>query len=527
MLFTKTFCRAGSLVYIVPTGLLVTLHYDVHGGLSSITTGFDGTDELSDVFFDQVSKSGVVPCVINARGGTTKIWGVFHSDLFTNPSAALPIGEYNRIIEDISKGGCSKYHFYIGNVQSGAAPIINPTALNTWARTNKFTPLPTWLVPMDADDSILKTYIQTTRNFPFTYPLISGFIVYQDVGNPYYQPTLLRECLVTKVRTIVDECGYVKYEVTYADGDTDYTMVIHYSDAVRFNIQKGTQIIFANDTVVWSDSINSITPKRPLERTIACKSCGKLLNVPMSGPMTCTDPHCTSVLYPRITRFCNVLGLECLTKTTVDKHIHSGNLTTLSDLLLLPTYQRLTINKPLCDIIFATISGDVGLDKQWLFKLCSTCNNNYKTIKYYLDNPNKMYTELSFAVPRRLVQWLSDPQNLIELDTIVNSEQVDTSISLRTIKFDGPPIFRDKTIYITGVFRHGTTEDIIGILSSYGATVVTEFDQFVQCVLIGDIKDGIDGNAIQSANAFGITILEESTFFNRYDIDSDLEKYLA
>ena len=33
MLFTKTFCNAGSLVYIVPTGLLVTLRYDAHGTL--------------------------------------------------------------------------------------------------------------------------------------------------------------------------------------------------------------------------------------------------------------------------------------------------------------------------------------------------------------------------------------------------------------------------------------------------------------------------------------------------------------
>lgn len=526
MLFTKTFCKAGSLVYIVPTGLLVTLHYDVHGGLSSITKGFDGTEEISAEFFTVVSKSGVVPCVINAKGGTTKIWGVFYSEEFTNPMAYLPMGEYERIINDITAGNCNRYKFYVGNVDSGAAPIINPTALNTWARTNHFETLPTWLVPMDANDSTLEAFISTNRNFPFKYPLISGFIIYQDGGFPVFKLTNLKECLVTKTKSFVSDNGYVMYEVFYQNGDATRSISIHYSDAVRFNIQKTSQIILDGDTVVWSNSRGKGSTRTPLSSTTTCNYCGKLLPVPNIGPMTCTDLHCTSLLYPRVQRFCSVLGLACIAKSTFDKYIASDDLRTLPDLLLLPTYKKLSINNSLCDIIFAVISGDVGLDKQWLSKLCGHCNNNYKTIKYYLENPIKMRTELDMEVPRRLISWLADPQNILELDTIINSEQVDIEAISKIRKFDGPNLFRGKTIYITGTFMHGSYEDIVAILSSYGAVVVTEFDEYVQCVLIGDIKDGIDGGAIQSARLLKIPTFEETAFFSRYDIDSDLEKYL-
>ena len=94
------------------------------------------------------------------------------------------------------------------------------------------------------------------------------------------------------------------------------------------------------------------------------------------------------------------------------------------------------------------------------------------------------------------------------------------------MSFDGAPIFRNKTIFITGTFKHGSLADIKSILESYSATVVTDFDSYIQCVLVGDIKEDIEGQAIIAARELHLPIFSESEFFARYEIDEDLEKFL-
>ena len=87
MLVTKTFCKPGSLIYIVPTGLLVTLRYDAHGQLNRISKGFtpfgdDSGEEISAEFMSAVLSNGLIPGSIKITGGNTVIWGVFYSDVF-------------------------------------------------------------------------------------------------------------------------------------------------------------------------------------------------------------------------------------------------------------------------------------------------------------------------------------------------------------------------------------------------------------------------------------------------------------
>ena len=129
-------------------------------------------------------------------------------------------------------------------------------------------------------------------------------------------------------------------------------------------------------------------------------------------------------------------------------------------------------------------------------------------------------------VSRRFATWLSIPQNTVELDTVINSDQIDIAVQDRIMSSDGAPIFRNKTIYITGTFRHGTIPEIKAILESYSATVVTDFDNYIQCVLVGDIKDSIEGKAILAARELKLPIFSESEFFAKYEIDEDLEKFL-
>ena len=66
MLVAKTFCKPGSLIYIVPTGLLVTVRYDAHGQLNGIFKGYaNHGDELGEAlpteFVQTVQKNGLIP----------------------------------------------------------------------------------------------------------------------------------------------------------------------------------------------------------------------------------------------------------------------------------------------------------------------------------------------------------------------------------------------------------------------------------------------------------------------------------
>ena len=526
MLITKTFCKAGSLIYIVPTGLLVSLRYDAHGQLNRISEGFtpfgdDSGKEIPSDFMKAVVSNGLVPGSIKITGGNTVVWGVFYSDEFKTEVGDVPQCEYDRIINDIISGNV-KYKFYIGNIDSGAASINNPTALNSHGKMNGFDILPSWLIPTDATDKTLKDYISSNIHYPFKYPLISGFVVYSGADKPYFYQINLRTVTTKSTQKYVNHSGYVRYKVGYGD---DEFLYMNYPDAAFYNIQKGSQLVISGETVIWSNTKSSNHSNR-LPKRLVCKSCGKILDVPDVGAMTCSNPYCTSLLYPRIERFCKVLGLESLSKGQFDKYVANSDLQIFPDVLLLPEYKDIKIKKNLWEIIFACLPMEVGTEKQWLVKFCNRCNNNYQTVKFYFDSPVRIYTELDMNVSRRLANWLSEPRNIVELDTIVNSEQVEIAVKDKVLSFDGAPIFRNKTIYITGTFRHGSLAEIQSILESYSATVVTEFDNYIQCVLVGDIKDGIEGQAILAARELNLPIFNESEFFARYEIDSDLEKYL-
>jgi len=544
MLITKTFCKPGSLIYIVPTGLLVTLRYDAHGKLCQIFKGFyphgaeiDPGEEISKEFVDVVFKNSLVSGSIKITGTTTSVWGVFYSDEFKSLYGKVPECEFDRIIKDISSGNI-KYKFYIGNVDSGAASISNPTSLNTWGKMSGFDILPSWLIPSDATDKTLKDYIFSNIHYPFKYPLISGFVVYEGAGKPYFHPLSLITTTVRDANKYVNHSGFIKYKVQFGGGNSDVKvgddkiafpnggeLVMNYPDAAYFNVQKNSQIVLDGDTVIWSNTKSSNHSNR-LPKRFVCKSCGKILEVPDMGYMTCSDPYCSSLLYPRIERFCTVLGLDVLSKDQFDKYVKNSELQIFPDVLLLPEYKDLEIKKNLWEVIFACLPMEAGVDKQWLIKFCNRCNNNYATVKYYFDNPIKIYTELDMNVSHRFADWLSIPRNILELDTIVTSSQIKLAVQDKIMSFDGAPIFRNKTIYITGTFKHGTIPEITAILESYSATVVTEFDNFVQCVLIGDIKENIEGQAILAARELGVPMFNESEFFAKYEIDEDLEKFL-
>ena len=464
-----------------------------------------------------IVRMGLIPNNIKLQGGTTDIWGVFYSNEITSQSGVLPYCEFDRIIEDIQSGS-PNYRFYVGNVDSKAMPISS-SSLQSWCKLMNFNLLPSWAVPVDANDDSLLAFISSPQVYPFEAPLICGYIIFNGQASATYHPLNLQTKRVCEADKYVDFSGYFRYILTFDDNTLIY---MNYPDAVQYDVQKNSQIVLDGGTVIWCTTDSD----SELSNRITCPFCNKILDVPASGPMTCSDSFCKSLLAPRLSRFCNILDLPMLSKDAIDGYIENEDLTIFPDILLLPEYKDLSITKSLWEIIFAYMSADVGLNKEWLIKLCNKCNNSYETVKYYFENPMRLRTDLDLTASPRLIKWLQEPRNLVELDTIIQSSQISIATESKLVRFDADPILRNRTIYITGKFAHGPQDDIIAILNSYAATVVTEFDEYVQCVIVGDLKEDINGTAILAARDLHIPVFDESTFFAKYQIDEDIEKYV-
>ena len=156
----------------------------------------------------------------------------------------------------------------------------------------------------------------------------------------------------------------------------------------------------------------------------------------------------------------------------------------------------------------------------------TNCNNTLQTVKFYISHPDRIALNLSLrsADASRLMRWLSSADNRTLLLEVLDYPRI--KFSGVGAKFIGTPMFRNKVIMITGKFTHGDIGEIIAILQSYSATVVTKFDGTVQCIVVGDIPEDVDGSAIRNARNHSVAVYSESEFFARFQIDDDLAQNL-
>ena len=131
---------------------------------------------------------------------------------------------------------------------------------------------------------------------------------------------------------------------------------------------------------------------------------------------------------------------------------------------------------------------------------------------------------LSAITTTKFINWCRDSKNLEMFTNLLHSGRVEISSAMK--QFDGAPIFRNTKILITGTFKHGKLSDVADILRSYSADVTTYFQHDISVVVVGDIKENVDGSIVTKARQAGIQICNESEFFNLYKIDEDLKNYL-
>lgn len=517
-MFAKTFCKPGAFMYIVPVGLRATLQYNAKGLLEKVFVGYGDTKvNISEDLLSKLGSSFIVPSTIPTKGGTTWVEGVFYTDKEFFDEGTLPMCIEPSIIKDMKKD-LSGYTFYAGHVASLAVSFTSLIAIRNWLNMSAFKTLPGHLIPGELTNESFMQMVSATR-FPFKFPLISGYMIY-DGPNFNYAPINLTQVVASKVTKFVDENGYIKAKVN--TGDSSNTLVAQYTDVIKFNINAKSSIVrTSSGKIVYSTCTdNKVREKRTNKLT--CSICGKPFTAPVSGPVRCADEHCRSRIYVDVCHFLDTLSLPGMTADRFSELITSDQLLCLTDILLLPEYKELKIETTLDKLLQAVVPLEVCADATVFTMFINSCNNSLQTLKYYLDNPNKIATDMNInsIFAKRLSKWLSDGYNVTTLETLIESGQI--SFVTTTKKFNGAPIFRGKTIMITGNFHHGSMREVMSILESYEAKVVTQYDSTVNCIIVGQTKENVDGGAIHSGRSNNIKIFDEADFFTTYDIDADI-----
>mgnify|MGYP007069835995 CR=1 FL=1 len=533
MKFSKTFCRPSSSVTVVPAGLPLKLQYNEYGLLQKATIGFTidldpSYDEVNHEtynyleFFNRVKQ--MVPNSISTTGGTTWVYGILYTDRIPCDQGMIPAALYQSYIADIIKGG--SYSFYAGYVHSLAASFRGPLIIRNFLSAAKFDLLPQIIVPLSMTDETLQMMMNPSA-YPFKYAYIAGFFIFEELECRYSASNLLQLNIWNDPEPFVDEDGYLKGELKAAAGKS---LILDYSAIVRHQVTNGSTILIERDEnntlSILSTRVGTGIEKvvENIGKDVKCPVCGKVYRVGFDdAPIQCDDPHCLSRNYINAEKMLKTLRLPYLTHAEYKQLIKEKQIICLPDILELPIYKSTEIKVSLAQAIYSIVPAEVVPDFGLIERFANKCNNKLDTLKYYLDNPLRIETDLDITDPmiRRFVSWLEDPYNVSDLTSILASVTIDNKLQ----KFDGAPIFRGTTIAITGKFRRGDYPEIKSILTSYAADVIPNIElhsALPNVVVVGSLNESISGALIQKARLHNIPIEYEDEFFQKYEIDQDL-----
>lgn len=516
-MFIKNLLRPGEYVVPVPAGLPATLQYDRNGQLSRIFSEYESDKKIHNDLMSAIQFVDSVPQEIPTKGGDTYVSGVFYSD---NMFSKCESGTYPECLEStyikcISENP-SEFTFYAGNVTSLAAVFAGANTVMNWLKLASFKSLEGFLVPLNATNA---SFILDSSRWVF-HNIITHFFIYSIQGMNIVSTRSCR-VKVNKVTKYVDEAGNVKAHLSFDIPENDID--VDYSEVYHFNIHKNSILSLTDGEITYSEYYG----KSKIEPEIVCSYCGRPIDVTGRGLVFCQDAHCKSKWFNRINRMLDVFRLPVITKQRFDEVVK--DMSSVVDIFSIPEYSSLTIETNLTTILDAILPIHISNHKVANL-IVSRCKNQVDSFMYYIRNPKILRAEIERdtikIVP--IANWLSDPANQLDIESLVYCEQI--KIDKRVRAFDGAPIFRDKTICITGNFLRGYTEDIEDILRSYSANVVTSntFSNIddVDCVVTGDSFENIDGKIIYAARQANKPIFTENDFFKMYEIDEDVSANL-
>ena len=513
--------QAGEYVTLVPLGLPITIQYSERGSVDKVYTGHDESQwkDVTNPILTKMLINKQIPNHVYANGKVCYVRAVMYSSELQFGRGVLPNCIMNKYLQAYMDNP-NRFSVYAGDMHINDE-AVHATAVSTqqWLVTNHFGTLPGFVIPIDLDESKFETMAK--RNFPFRFPLISSYIVFHKDNTVTYPITGLTMFQVDCVSCDVDQYGNILGDVKECGSDT--THIVPYPQVIHNDIQKNS-IVICNSEGNFIYVQNEIHATK-LPRKITCSSCGKQLIVPSADVRSfrCEDHQCNSVLFPRVTQMLNTLGLPSMSfdrYKEVTKEI--GNIFGILDVLELDEYKNTEIEVTLEDAARAIIPKDILPGSQQIKELCIGCANSEEAYIYYVTHPEAILSDLGLNrnAFSRLISWLNAPENSSDCVELLHMNNVKLIKTKKQVHES--PIFRDKKIYITGTFFHGTTDDITSILEGYSATVFTQFDPLVDCVVVGDIPENVNGHAINEAKSMNIPIIEESPFFKMYRIDSDI-----
>lgn len=517
----------GDFVAPLPIGVNLTLQYGDSGLLESVIIGHDPETQIPGPvnLLHTLIEDELVPRHIPLEIGSTWVKGVLYTltQRYTAPGS-LPDCIQEDLIADVMENS-DGFAFLAGHVESTAYSFQGATAARMWLASAHFGVLSGWLVPYDPSPAVMERLFNTSL-LQFEYPLIAGYIIHRQ-SEFLSVSTGLTQLIVDSVDRQLLEDGSVVGIVTSED---DQQFQLDYSDILHFHIVSATLLIKdAEDNVVFAQLCGHDRPLPPLPPEIVCSGCGKTYKVPPKGKVHCDDPHCVTLLYPKVTHFLSSLDLPTLTYGSFLELVNDKKLQDVSDIWLLPEYADVELKVDLADYLRAIIPVTEVTDSRVFSALTTKCRNNLQTLRYYLDHPDKIKDELHLQEVSpvgtvQLIDWLSDPANLLLLNTLMNVDNV--SFDATDTAFIGPAMFRNRKIMITGKFNRGPEDFVKAVLRSYSATVETHFSDDIDILLVGDRMENVNGTAIVSARAKGIPVVHEHEFFTKYDIDKDLAENL-
>lgn len=517
-MYVKNLLRPGDFFEPLPIGLPLTLVYNE--SLDRVMVNYQKSKyiDITDKVLHLLS-SIHIPAKIGITTGTTWVRGILYTpDLFLYECGDLPNCCIDKLLEAFTTNS-SNFTFYAGSVESIGHTFSGAAPIRQWLQLSNFKLLQGFLLSSEASREDLQKLL-LNNSYDFDINLIWGYIVYRN-GKPEYLYTHIHQHVCTSVEKKLDENGYLHGIVSTEDGE----FTVNYSDIVTFNVQC--------DSIIYQDMYGNIlrthnpSKAKTVCSTISCPVCGKPYTAPVQGPCICDNDSCLSRTYSKIKHFCNTLKLPIIDFNIYRKYVDSGIITAFPDILLVSPLDGLTITTTLVKFLRACIPYEYVANSDIINKLCTHCNNSIESVRFYLQNPSRISSEcdISEIDCNNLVMYLSNLENVSDIETLLDDENI--NIVGTDKKFEGPDIFRDKTIMVTGKFRHGDYDEISAILGSYGANVVTRFDASIHCLLVGDIKESINGMAVRNCHNLNIPIMEESRFFQMYQIDNDLKQNLA
>lgn len=513
----RNLLRQGEFVVPVPAGMPCVLEYDQFGVICKVYRGFDNHGEIWKEI-DQICEIASVPKTIQLQGGTTRVIGVIvDPSIYDHTFGSIEAAFADAVAKNISAdpGHCK---FLAGTVESLAAKFNGYSAIKLWLQTNMFDPLGGFIIGQkNDDDTLVYSIIRAGMCEPaLQFPFISDYLVFNASGMRRI-PTGISQYLINSCECKVSSSGtwYGSYTRATSDDVDSQEYRLPYSMIIKFNIQPGTRYVVdkqGNVLQSWGEDMSNLHQ---------CPNCHKMVNVPENGPTLCDNDYCTSRLYPRIHQMLSKFNQPVISFQDFEAYIKDGSIQSLLDIFMIPQYCNSKVDISLSTAISALVPNSDSCEDA-IRRLCNNCKDDLDTLIYYLNNVDSIYSD--FRMNLKLLDpvrdWFSNDLHINELEDLIHIPNI--TLVQNTKLFEGAPIFFGKTVTITGDFIRGTHSRIFDILSSYSATVVEDDISNSQYLVTGSKQENVNGSLVQAAKLRRIPVVDENTFFELFDIDSDL-----